>query len=81
MDTKRICSGLCWCLAACLTVGAFVLVLAGITASAGAAWSSTGLVLIILAGAALAGMVMLMSAAFRAERDEGSDASGSQTPH
>ncbi|HSQ03529.1 MAG TPA: hypothetical protein VLN59_05820 [Burkholderiales bacterium] len=77
MDGKAVRSGLCWCAAACLTVGAFVLVLAGIMASADTQWSPAGLVLIILAGVALVGMVMLMSLAFRVEQHDGTADSGS----
>lgn len=60
-------SGLCWFGAACLAVGGFVLVLAGIVASADTQWSPAGLLLLILAGTALVGMAVLMAVAFRVE--------------
>ena len=68
MDGKRVRLGLCWFGAAVLAVVAFILVLAGIHASAGMHWTSTGLVLLILAGATLIAMIGLIVLAFRMER-------------
>lgn len=73
MDVKRVCAGVCWFVAACLTVLAFILVLAGIIVNEGEHWSSTGFVLAILAGTALVVMGVLMSIAFRGEHRNDTD--------
>jgi hypothetical protein len=73
MDVKRLCAGVCWFAAACLTVLALVLVLAGIIVNAGEHWSTAGFVLAILAGTALVLMGALMSLGFRSEHHDDTD--------
>lgn len=71
VDGQRMRSGMCWFGATCFAVMGFVLVLAGITASAGSSWLRAGLVFVLLAGAALIGMAVLMAFGFRAEHHDG----------
>lgn len=80
MDVKRLCTGVCWFGAACLTVLALVLVLAGIIVNAGEHWSTAGFVLAILAGTALAVMGALISLGFRSERRDDTDRVKPGTP-
>jgi membrane protein implicated in regulation of membrane protease activity len=77
---KRMCSGVCWFAAACLSVVAFILVLAGIALNAGVHWSPTGFVLTLLAGAAFVVMVALMATAFRNERRDDGNGTSSGSP-
>ena len=73
MNMKRLCTGACWFAAACLTVLALVLVLAGIIVNAGEHWSTAGFVLAILAGIALTVMIVLMAIGFHSEHRHDTD--------
>lgn len=70
VDDQRMRSGPCWFGASCFGAIGFVLVLAGINASAGASWSRAGLIFVLLAGVALIGMAVLMALGFRIEQHD-----------
>ncbi len=75
MGIKRKRANVCWFGAAWLSVIGLGLVLAAVDLNAGQHWSTVACVLVVLAGAALLGMAVLMSIAFRSERrDESSHA-------
>lgn len=73
MAVNRRRAKICWFGAAWLSVIALILVLAGVSVNAGRHWSTEAFVLVILSGAALVGMAVLMTIAFRNERRDETD--------